>query len=95
MIEAILFRQGHNPLYEVLPKRAANATILHLHSPQFATHKPRFLQQRRVNVYISHVVHNHSDTQAFTILKDMLQERTLSCANHAAEKSHWQFCTGP
>lgn len=80
----VLAGQGEPPHFdqEILPQGAADAPVLHLHQLLLHAVERRLalLDQRRVDVDLAHVVHDHRHLEARAVRQDVVEQSRLTCA---------------
>ena len=100
VVKAAFLCQTGDFFQQVVTEGAANTAVGHLNefflsATQFST---TLLDECSVNVHLTHVVHNDSDSSAFTVVEDLIQERGFASAEESGKDGHWKaillFCYG-
>ena len=92
IIEATFLREATHLDKQVFTQRAADAAVRHLDQLLIDTtqRRPAVSHQPGIDVQFAHVVDDHRDLQALTIIEHMIQQRRLPRTQEARENRYRQ-----
>ena len=90
VVKASLTGQARDLLEQIVPERAADAPVGHLHELLFGARqrRPPLLDDTRVDVDLAHVIDDHGDLAALTVVQHMIEQGRLARAQKARQDGH-------
>jgi hypothetical protein len=90
VVETSLIGQSPHFLEKIVAQRAADAAIGHLDELLVGARQvgSPFTNEARVDVDLAHIVDDDRDPQAFTVVKNVIEQRRLAGTEEAGKDSH-------